>query len=74
MAFGSRPADMRFGAFSREIANTLALRKSKKLQQLKFLSMLLGNSRTSRSMMVGRKTNWIFHVTHPGALSVCVPR
>jgi hypothetical protein len=34
----------------------------------------LGNSRTSRSMMLGLKTNWIFHVTHPGPLSVCVPR
>jgi hypothetical protein len=74
VAFGSRPADRRFGDFSRGIA-TSALRKSRKLQQLKLLSNPLVNSRSinSSSKRVALK-NWISHVTRQGPLSVCVQR
>jgi hypothetical protein len=76
-AFGSRPVDTRFGGFSRGIASTSASRKSRKLQQLKLLSIPLVNSRSinsSSSKSVGRKTNWISHVTHQGPLSVRMQR
>ena len=66
--------DRRSGGFSRGIASTSALRKSRKRQQLKLLSIPLVNSRTINSSKRVALKNWISHVTRQGPLSVCVRR